>query len=60
MWQAGGDYWSKWYPAIREELLRSQSASGSFDDGSVCHEYGTAMAVIILQTPNTHLPIFQR
>ncbi len=60
MWQAGGDYWAKWYPAIREELLRSQSAQGFWEDPSVCSEYGTAMAVIILQTPNAHLPIFQR
>ena len=60
MWQAGGDYWAKWYPAIRDELLKTQSAPGFWDDPSVCNEYGTAMAVIILQTPNTHLPIFQR
>ena len=60
MWQAGGDYWDKWYPAIREELLRSQSPPGYWEDSSVCSEYGTAMAIIILQTPNTHLPIFQR
>lgn len=60
MWQAGGDYWAKWYPAIRDELLKTQAAQGFWDDPSVCNEYGTAMAVIILQTPNTHLPIFQR
>jgi hypothetical protein len=60
MWQAGGDYWNKWYPAIREELLRSQNTQGAWEDPSVCNEYGTAMSIIILQTPNTHLPIFQR
>ena len=27
---------------------------------SVCNEYGTAMALIILQIPNDYLPIFQR
>ncbi len=60
MWQGGDEYWSKWYPAIRDELLHGQSAAGFWDDSSVCNEYGTAMAVIILQTPNTSLPIFQR
>jgi hypothetical protein len=60
MWQAGGDYWAKWYPAIRDELLKTQATQGFWDDPSVCNEYGTAMAIIILQTPNTHLPIFQR
>jgi prenyltransferase beta subunit len=60
MWQAGGDYWDKWYPAIRDELLKTQSPQGYWEDSSVCAEYGTAMAVIVLQTPNTHLPIFQR
>ena len=61
MWQAGGAYWSRWYPAIRDELLATQvRPAGYWDDPTVCREYGTAMAVIILQTPNTHLPIFQR
>ena len=27
---------------------------------SICPEYGTAMALIVLQTPNNYLPIFQR
>jgi hypothetical protein len=60
MWQAGGDYWSKWYPAIREELIKTQLPQGFWEDPSVCNEYGTAMSVVILQTPNSHLPIFQR
>jgi hypothetical protein len=60
MWQAGGDYWRKWYPAIRDELLaRHNSDSGAWMD-SICTEYGTAMACIILQMPNNYLPIFQR
>ena len=36
-----------------------QSASGFWSD-SICNEYGTAMALIILQIPNNYLPIFQR
>ena len=58
MWHAGGDYWSKWYPAIRDTLLKKQSSDGSFGDSEVCAEFGTAMACIILQMPNNYLPIF--
>src|SRR5690606_12813977 len=60
MWHAGGDYWRRWYPAIRDELLIRQSdVDGSWAD-SICYEYGTAMACLVLQTPNDLLPIFQR
>jgi len=60
MWIQGGEAWAEWYPAVREELLRRQSPSGSWTDSSVCSEYGTAMALIVLQIPNDYLPIFQR
>ena len=59
MWHAGGSFWEKWYPAIRDDLLRRQQADGSWVDG-ISPEYGTAMASIILQMPNNYLPIFQR
>jgi hypothetical protein len=59
MWIQGGDAWAEWYPMIRDELLRRQSAVGYWTD-SICNEYGTAMALIILQVPNNFLPIFQR
>jgi squalene cyclase len=59
MWHAGGEYWTKWYPSIRDALVKRQSEDGSWSD-SICVEYGTAMACIILQMPNNYLPIFQR
>jgi Prenyltransferase and squalene oxidase repeat len=59
MWIRGGDDWNTWYPAIRDELVRRQLPTGYWQD-SICHEYGTAMALIILQMPNNYLPIFQR
>ena len=59
MWHAGGNHWSEWYPAIRDELMARQRADGSWMD-SICAEYGTAMACIILQVPNNYLPILQR
>jgi hypothetical protein len=60
MWLEGGEPWAEWYPAIRNELIQRQSASGYWSDTGVCSEYGTAMALIILQIPNDYLPIFQR
>jgi Squalene-hopene cyclase C-terminal domain/Prenyltransferase and squalene oxidase repeat len=60
MWIQGGNAWSEWYPTVREELLKRQSALGYWSDNSVCSEYGTAMALIVLQIPNNYLPIFQR
>lgn len=59
MWHEGGEKWRAWYPAIREELIIRQQANGSWTD-SICAEYGTAMACIILQVPNNYLPILQR
>lgn len=59
MWHAGGDYWSKWYPAVRDALVARQADDGSWTD-SICLEYGTSMACIALQMPNNFLPIFQR
>ena len=59
MWIRGGEEWNVWYPAIRNELIRRQTPSGFWAD-SVCNEYGTSMALIVLQIPNNVLPIFQR
>ncbi|MCO6047845.1 terpene cyclase/mutase family protein [Aeoliella sp. ICT_H6.2] len=59
MWHAGGNRWQRWYPAIRDTLVRSQRADGAWQD-SVGPEYATAMSCIILQIPNNALPIFQR
>jgi hypothetical protein len=60
MWLRGGEEWNEWYPAIRAELLGRQVAASGYWNDSICHEYGTAMALVILQIPNNYLPIFQR
>ena len=59
MWQTGGERWQKWYPAARDVLLGLQRKNGSWND-SIGPQYATAMACIILQTPNNVVPIFQR
>ncbi|MCY2992885.1 MAG: terpene cyclase/mutase family protein [Planctomycetota bacterium] len=58
MWQAGGERWRRWHPAIHDALLARQKQDGSWPD-NVSYEYGTAMACLILQMPNNYLPIFQ-
>jgi len=59
MFQAGDEHWRVWYPAVREELLEDQQPEGYWR-GQAGTEYGTAMALIILQMPNRLLPIFQK
>lgn len=59
MWQAGGDPWNKWYPAVRDELISKQRNDGAWTS-SICLEYSTAMSLIVLQMPENCLPIFQR
>lgn len=58
MWHAGGSHWDQWYPAIRNELLKTQAGDGSWTDSQVGPEFGTAMACIILQMPNNFVPVF--
>ncbi len=57
---SGGDRWATWWPAIRRELMTMQSGAGSWSDNSAGDDYGTAMALIILQMPKRYLPIFQK
>jgi hypothetical protein len=59
MFQAGDAYWDVWWPAIRDELVSKQSEEGSWR-GQAGQEYGTAMALIVLQMPNRMLPIFEK
>ena len=58
MWHAGGEYWNKWYPAIRDELLKRQQSNGSWNSSMAGPEFGTAMACIILQIPLNLVPVF--
>jgi Prenyltransferase and squalene oxidase repeat len=65
MWHAGGPRFEQWYSEIRDELLHGPfpfhaTGGGWRDPSSYGDEYGTAMALLILQTPNNYLPIFQR
>jgi hypothetical protein len=60
MRHAGGERWTKWYKAVSAELTNPGSAHQQREDGSwadaVGSEYGTAMALVILQTPRWMKP----
>ena len=59
-WHAGGDYWEQWYPAVRDAFVDQQNFDGSWSDHWIGNEYATAMSLLVLQTPNNLLPIFER
>ncbi len=59
MWIRGGADWDEWYPAVRDERIARQMPEGAWHD-TVCDEYGTAVALLVLQMPNQVLPIIQR
>ena len=63
MVQAGDDYYAKWYPLIRDALIRRQNAEGAWTGaakGAKAVGYETPMAIIILATPHRYIPIYQR
>lgn len=58
IFQEGGECWKKWYPAMRDELIKKQSKDGSWE----AHSYGplwTAFATLTLELPYRLLPYFQ-
>lgn len=63
MYQAGDDYYQKWYPQARDSLLSRQNKEGAFqimdaDGGGTV--VATAFSVIILGAPYRFVPIYQR
>jgi hypothetical protein len=60
MYLAGGDWWSSWWPRIRDELIATQNEQGGWTDYQAGPAYGAAMGLIVLQMPKRYLPIFQK
>ena len=60
LWQVGGDHWTNWYSQVSELLLRRQLTSGEWEDESICNEYATSMACLILTMPNNFLPLLRK
>lgn len=59
MYQAGGRYWTYWYPKLADFLLSTQRPDGSWYDGPG-QPYATAMGALALQVPAALLPIYQK
>lgn len=64
MYQAPKKYWEKWYPAVRDDLLKKQNKGAWGNRGSGYSRFGsvyaTSIATLILQIPYNYLPIFQK
>jgi hypothetical protein len=59
-YMAGDQYWDKYFPATRDQLIGMQAGDGSWNGDGIGQIYGTSIAVIILQLPYKYLPVFQR
>jgi hypothetical protein len=59
-YMAGDQYWDKYFPTARDQLLTMQQPDGSWNGDGIGQVYGTAIAAIILQLPFKFLPVFQR
>jgi hypothetical protein len=59
-YMAGDQYWDKYFPAARDQLLAMQAEDGSWHGDGIGQVYGSSIAVIILQLPFKYLPVFQR
>lgn len=55
---AGGEYWNRWYGAVRDELIAKQHRNNGNWSDQMGEDYATAMALIILQMPNRYLPVY--
>jgi hypothetical protein len=60
MYRIGGEQWKNYYRTLSQNILRLQSADGSWKDGQVGPVYTTSMNATILQLENGYLPIYQR
>jgi len=59
-WQKGDKYWNQYYPDVQRWLLRTQQGNGSWQGDHVGQAYGTAIGLLVLQLPYSHLPILSR
>jgi Prenyltransferase and squalene oxidase repeat len=59
-YMAGDQYWDKYFPPTRDQLIAMQGPDGSWSGDGIGEVYGTAIAAIILQLPFKFLPVFQR
>ncbi len=57
----GKDYWRRYWDIVSQELIAKQRPDGSWENlTGPGPSFATAVACIVLQTPNRYLPILQR
>lgn len=56
-----GKLWERWFPKVRDDLVRLQNTDGSWtiEYCLCCQAYATALSCLVLQTPGRLLPVFQ-
>ncbi len=62
MLQKAGEDWSKWFPVVRDKIIKVQNQDGSWV-GHHCitsRTFCTAAACLVLSAPNRYLPISQQ
>lgn len=59
-YRLGDEAWDKYFESISKQILRKQTASGSWKEGHIGEVYTTAINATILQLDNGYLPIYQR
>lgn len=60
MYRQGDTEYKKYFDDIGKDIMRKQSANGSWDEGHVGPVYTTSINVTILLMDNGYLPIYQR
>jgi squalene cyclase len=60
MYQDGGAVWHKYYPLMRDKLIKTQKENGAWQGDSVGLVYGTSIAITILSLPYGYFPVVQR
>src|SRR5690606_22754271 len=60
LYQRGGKDWDTYYATAAAWLLQQQAKDGSWPGGGVGAVYRTAIALTILQLPQSLTPIYQR
>ncbi|PCJ58278.1 MAG: hypothetical protein COA79_13555 [Planctomycetota bacterium] len=52
--------WARYFPNIRDALVKAQNTEGSWNGDYVGRVYGTSIGLLVLQLPYSYLPLFQR
>lgn len=58
--QTGDEFYTEWYPKVRDALVAKQHADGYWPHGKGGPTVSTGMAILTLGTPHRFIPIYQR